>query len=219
MASFAQNLGNLLGGTPSKKRSSSGVAAFQKPFLESLFSGAQGAFDQGQFGQVAGFNPLQQQAQEQQLGFAQGFGQQSQPAQNALQSLLSGQVNMDAFNPIADQLTNRLTRSFNEDVIPGIRRNSLFGSGRQTSRPGIETQQAAQGFQENLGDQLSALFGNALQGAQGAQGQALGLAPGILGLGAIPGDIMSQIGGQQQGMQQAQLNAPFYTAVRRSSKV
>jgi hypothetical protein len=134
--------------------------------------------------------------------------------QGALNQYLSGQVNLDAYNPIANQITQRFGQAFNESVIPGIRRGSLLGAGRPTSRANIATTQAADRFGQGLGESLSSLYLPAYQQAQSNIGTGLGLAGQVGSLGLLPSQIYQDIGGQRQQLQQQSYDSP-YTALSR----
>lgn len=85
---------------------------------------------------------------------------------DTLNDLMSGNVNLDAYDKVADSITSRMSRNFNENIVPNIRRNSLNRSGVPTSRMNIPTQQAASRFSQDLGDTLNSLYLPAYQQAQ-----------------------------------------------------
>lgn len=164
---------------------------------------------------------------------------------NTLNQLMSGNVNLDPYNQMADSITQRMSKSFNENVIPSIRRNSMQASNVPTSRASIPTQQAASQFSQDLGSTLNSLYLPAYQQAQQQMGQGAGLygdamnrslqaattgagllgqgsqlgsnnlynamsfAPQLAEFGMMPSNILNQIGGQQQGLNQQYLNAPW----------
>lgn len=209
---FFGGIKKTLFGGGGKSQSTSGISSFQKPYFKELFSSASGLFSGGKLGQIAGFNPTQIQAQQLGREYATQLPGQIQGAQDALQSLLTGNVNLDPYQAVASSVADQMGQTFQEDIIPGIRRGSLLSAGRPTSRAGITSQKAADSFQRDLGSTLNQLFLPAFTQAQNLRASGLGMAPGIFGAGMMPYNFLNQIGGQQQSQQQAQLNQPFTAA-------
>jgi len=186
----------------------------QIPYLESAFRDANKLYSSGQLGQVAPMNQFQNTANNLALGQAgniaglsgQGYGgisnllnMQAPTAgsatynpSSALNSMLSGNVNFGAYDPIANAITNRMTNAFNQTVVPSIRRNSLAASGLPTSRMGLATGQAGSQFEQNLGDTLGNLYGGAYQDAMNRQAQGVGALQNINALN----ENARQFGGQ-----------------------
>jgi len=228
IGNFAVNplgtLGGNLGGTRDAlfggaggSQSQTGIAGVQLPFLQELFGEASGLFGSGQLGRLAGFNPLQMEAHQMGAETARGLQPQVQGMQQALGSLLSGDVNLDPYQAVASGVADQMGQTFREDIIPGIRRGSLLSSGRATSRPGIASQKAADAFQRDLGSTLNQLFLPAFTQAQDLRGQALGMVPGLFGASMMPANFLGGIGAQQQAQQQAQMQQPFTAAQQFSS--
>jgi hypothetical protein len=85
---------------------------------------------------------------------------------NAMQSLLSGQVN----NPYLDQqsqaMIGSLTRNMNENVMPGLRSEALASGQYGGSRQGIAEGLAASRLNQDLAPALTNLYGTANENAQ-----------------------------------------------------
>ena len=87
----------------------------------------------------------------------------------ALAQSLSGQVDMSAYNPMADAITSRVNRNFNESIMPSIRQGAVANGTLGGSRQGIAEGLAASRMNEDLGSSLSSLYGNAFTQAQNAR--------------------------------------------------
>ena len=87
----------------------------------------------------------------------------------ALSQSLSGQVDMSAYNPMADAITSRVNRNFNESIMPSIRQGAVANGTLGGSRQGIAEGLAASRMNEDLGSSLSSLYGNAFTQAQNAR--------------------------------------------------
>ena len=173
----------------------------QIPYLEQSFRDANRLYSEGSLGQVAPLNAYQNTANQLALGQAGNMaglggaayggisnlmnsnaptaGSATYTPSSALSSMLSGNVNLNAYNPVADAITNRMTNAFNQTVVPSIRRNSLQASGVPTSRMGLQTSQAGNQFSQNLGDTLGNLYGGAYQDAMNRQSQGVGYLGGL----------------------------------------
>lgn len=93
----------------------------------------------------------------------------------ALNKMMSGQVNMDPYNSASGGVADQMTRAFNNNIMPSIRRNSLAMSGVPTSRTGIASQNAADTFEQNLGSILSNMYLPAYQQSQNLMASGAGL--------------------------------------------
>lgn len=87
----------------------------------------------------------------------------------ALSKALSGEVDMSAYNPMADAITSRVNRNFNESILPSIRNGSIANGTLGGSRQGIAEGLAASRMNEDLAGSLSNLYGNAYTQAQSAR--------------------------------------------------
>lgn len=181
------------------------------PFQQSIQE-AQNFYNQGQLGQVAPFSPFQQFAQGGTMGAAQNFAGNVNPMlQGALGFGLQGALDVQN-NPYlqqaisaAQQPTIEAFQRGTQNIGSAAQQAGAYGGARQ----GILESNLSRDFGRALSDQAAQMGSQAYgQGLQ-AFSNTLGQAPGIAGL---PFDILNQVnayGGQQQGQQQAQLNAPL----------
>jgi hypothetical protein len=119
----------------------------QAPFLQDLYSRAQGMAGQGYQG-AAGL----------------------QQAQQALQGLIQPAGGTD---PTLAAYGRQLGQQFQEQILPGIRGEGISAGGLGSSRYGLAQGQAAQGAQRNLQDFGAQTYGQRMDRQLGA-GQALG---------------------------------------------
>lgn len=190
--------------------------AGQKPFLEYGFGQAQDLYNQGPMSYYpnqtyAGFNPLQQQSQSMGADYATG---QLQPfAQSAMQGnqMLAGGGMMDVnSNPwladYAQAATRPIQQNLMEEALPMIRNSAMgagqYGGSRQDLSEGLAVGRAADAMGDVTSNIYSNAYGQNMQGMLGAQA----MAPQLAQMGMMPSNILSGIGGQQQGMEQQGIN-------------
>ena len=95
---------------------------------------------------------------------------------SALKGLLTGNVTNPYLYQQADAIRNNLTRNTMENVMPGIRSESLASGQYGGSRQGIAEGLAASRLNSDIADSLSNMFGNAYENAQQRMyGTAMGL--------------------------------------------
>ena len=189
------------------------IPDWYKPYVEKAAGTAVTAYDQGQLGQVAGWNPIQQQAVAAQImagnqaagnydaaaGGANIVGQIAQQGYNpnitgpseATQGIKNAAIAQaqKAWNPTGDNLAR-------SNAVGGARAELLKGE-----------RDAA------LANQLAGIDYQDFQGRQQASGQAaqqsIQNAAALNQLGQAPADALQQAGGAIQQQQQAQLDAPY----------
>lgn len=98
----------------------------------------------------------------------------------ALSSLLSGRVNTDALDPVADNAMRRMTESFNEQVMPGIRGGAIASGQYGGSRQGVAEGLASKGLSYGISDMIANMYNNAYNTAQQNQ---YGTANNLAGMG------------------------------------
>lgn len=153
----------------------------------------------------AGFTPAQLAGQNKALGAADTLSGQIPGWTSNLNNIMSNPM-----NPFTDQVASGVVRNlgqaFNEQVLPGIRADSIgagqYGGSRQNLAEGL----AAGRFGQSLADELGTLYNNNYQ--QGAQRSlaAMALVPSYAGMYTQPATIYSQVGAEQQGMNQNAIN-------------
>ncbi len=184
----------------------SGPPKIQQPYLK---EGWQGASDWLKAGgtQVAGFDPLQTQGQQMALNTAQNFMPQvTNRAAGTTGFLLNDAAYVSsnpylqdsirgAIRPVAQQLT--------EDILPSIRSGAVdagqYGSSRQGIAEGIAISRANQQALDTAAGMSSQGYNTGLN----AMLQGLAFTPQLMQMGLAPSNVVSGIGAQNQGMQQA----------------
>lgn len=158
---------------------------------------------------IAGFDPMQLQAQESALRAA---GEQQRVAQGAADSARS--FSSDIWNPASNpQLagaitaaTRPITQQLLENTLPSIRGEAVtsgnFGSSRQGVAEGLASGRASQA----VGDTAAKLAQSTYDTNINAQQKALALTPMIQDALMRPAAVQSGVGDVRQGMTQALLN-------------
>lgn len=110
--------------------------------------------------------------------------------------LLSGQVNNPYLDAQADNITKRLNRNLQENVLPGIGQGATMAGQYGGSRQGIAQGKAIGDTQDNLANSLTNMYGSANEAAQNRMSTA---ASNLSGIGAQVG--MANAGFQNQASQ------------------
>lgn len=118
------------------------------------------------------------------------------PTHNAYLSALQGGI-----NPYATQMVqaaqNDLAQEFQRNTLPYISNQAQAAGGFGGSRQGVAQGLAAEGLLESMGDVSANILNSAYDVDRRAQLQALQMAPGMVGLGFIPGNAVANAGNQQ----------------------
>lgn len=160
---------------------------------------------------VAGFDPLQLQAQESALQQAQPGGALANTVGNATlaQNFALGPLLFPETNPALRQATDAairpLTEQFTESVLPQIRGGAIAANQPGGSRQGVAEGIASRGFLRQVGDTSANIQSDAYQQGLDAFIKGLALAPQTAGLQTLPSSILDIIGGQRQGQEQQRL--------------
>lgn len=185
-------------------------AAF--PYIQSF---AQTPLKQWSGPTVAGFEPLQTQAQAGATGVSAPAGMAlGQAGQNAISNILSPQTLNIAQNPTfqgaASSITDLANRNLTQNILPAVSGASTVAGGQYAG--GGTREGLAQG--KAIGDTAIATnsaiqqLANTMYG-QGlaAQGTAAGQVPLMQAAQLFSPEVMSAVGGQQQNLTQQQINA------------
>ena len=168
---------------------------------------------------VAQLTPEQQQAQQMALQFAQGgaqdiYGQLAGAGQAG--AGFWNQANGDpttqpGFQGMVDYLTQQTNQNLNENVLPELRggsvANNMYGGSRGALSAGLAGGRAQQGLTGNIAQMLSQAYDRQNQNALSAMSMAPGLAGAQSQAGLLPSQITSAVGGENQAMDQALINA------------
>jgi hypothetical protein len=114
-----------------------------------------------------------------------------------------------AFQGALDAAIRPQIQTFNETIMPSIRRNALMSGQYGGSRQGIAEGLAARGLTTSIGDIVARMSADQYNQAAGRQLQAAGMAPIFTGMqlqaAERPAQLMTGLGGYRQ-----QLEQPFY---------
>lgn len=80
---------------------------------------------------------------------------------NTLEQMMSGQIDTNVYNQLADAMQGRMTRAFTQDILPNIRDEGILTGAYGGSRQDLANQGAVDIYSQNVGDALSALYGGA----------------------------------------------------------
>jgi hypothetical protein len=166
---------------------------------------------------IAGFNADEIAGQDAARGAAtgqvqnlvnQGAGTQQFLMDPALLSPDSNPFLRQQGQAVADDTIRGLT----EQILPSLRQgstvaNGIFGSGG--SREGIAQGLAVDRTTQNVSQSLADLYGGAYQNGLNTLGQAVNRNAQVAGTSLLPAEILSAVGGQQRGLEQAQLDESF----------
>jgi len=186
--------------------------AEQKPYLETGFKRAEDLYSGGKMTPdyftgptVAGFSPAQEAAQTGALGYLSGPrpGAQQRGAEAAQLNLLSGDVDISRFDPVADAVRAQSMAQLTGNVLPGIRQQITQYQPGGSTRGDIVQANAVSAAQEDITNKIAAAQFEAYKSAQDRQLGALGRYPSIMGAPLQQYDAMSSIGAQQRAMDQA----------------
>jgi len=188
----------------------------QIPYLQKGFAGAEELLKAGapayyQGSTVAGFDPAQQAAQKATLGYAMGprAGLQQRAAEQSLIQGLSGQVDANAYNPLASALRQQVMGKLKGDILPGLREN-LITTGQQggSSRNELVQNKAiANAVQQGLTKPLADMYTNAYNQAQQRAVSSGQLYPTVMGAPLSMYGAMADVGDQRRALSQAGIDA------------
>ena len=94
----------------------------------------------------------------------------------SINKLLSGQINNQYLDPIADSIISKITRNTTENIFPQIRGGAIASNQYGGSREGIAEGLATSRMNQDIAGALAPLYGSAFENAQNRmQGTAEGL--------------------------------------------
>jgi hypothetical protein len=169
---------------------------------------------------VAGFTPAELEAQSSALAAARGnMTTSSTAAMDANNYLMNPALLDPGSNPWlaaqGDAITKTMTDNLLEQVMPALRAGSITAAGINSggnTRRGIAEGQAVGRTQEQIGNSLNTLYGNAYAKGLDTMGAAVGRNNDVLKGLLVPSTVMSGVGAQQREMQQAQNDAAMENA-------
>ena len=187
----------------------------QIPYLTEGFDQAKSIYNQGipdyyPGESIAGFTPAQKAAQQATLGYAMGprAAAQQQAAESSLVQGLSGQIDPNAYNPMANALTQQVMGNLKGNILPGLRQQTTTYQPGGGSRGNLVQNKAIAGaVQQGLTKPMADLYTNAYNQAQQRAVQSGQLYPSIMGAPMSMYGAMADVGAQRQGMRQQQMDA------------
>ena len=187
----------------------------QIPYLTEGFDQAKSIYNQGipdyyPGESIAGFTPAQKAAQQATLGYAMGprAAAQQQAAESSLVQGLSGQIDPNAYNPMASALTQQVMGNLKGNILPGLRQQTTTYQPGGGSRGNLVQNKAIAGaVQQGLTKPMADLYTNAYNQAQQRAVQSGQLYPSIMGAPMSMYGAMADVGAQRQGMRQQQMDA------------
>ena len=164
---------------------------------------------------IAGFTPLQLQAQSDLVnnaaGTAGGLAEQSAAAHGMMldPSFMLDVANNPYIQAIQSSITNNATQNLQEKILPGLRSGATQASGMYSgasTKNALSEGKAVGDTGEAIGDATAKLFFDAYnRGLTGMQ-QAVGQTGAVQAQQLFAPGILDAVGTQQQGMEQALLD-------------
>lgn len=183
--------------------------AILKPVIPEVTKFATNPPTDYQGSRVAPFNQTQLQAQGLLTDAATGS------AQDFTNYLLSNQqrINEIGLNPLSNPALpglleagiRPLTENLTQQVLPNVRSQAVAGGQYGGSRQGIAEGLASQGYFNAAQDVVSRVLGDAYSTGLENATRAQALGPAVLSSTAYPASLLSAVGEQQYGQEQAQL--------------
>lgn len=206
------------GSTKTKSTTTQTMPVNQQRNVDTLLQGALDYFNSGgrnfyEGDLIADFNPNQIAGQGQMINYAQGAGQDFVNA-----ALRGNQFFMDPkniFNPDnipgfkgnVDALTRGYTQNLTENILPHVRAGGTnvgqFGGSAMGIGEALGIARSNKGLTDSLSNLYLGAYGQGLDSFNQAQNRA----PSMFALGAAPGQLVNQVGGQQQEQEQREIQA------------
>ena len=203
--------------TSSTQTTNMALPANQQANVDVLMQGALDWFNQG--GRsfypgdlVADFDPMQKAGQNMLINFAQGVGGDLTGSSIAANKLMMDPKWLDPsqnpyFTSVANDITNRTTQSFLENVLPQIGGGAIAAGQFGGSPQGVGEALASERLNQSLLEAQNQLaLGQQGLGMQAFQ-NAIARAPGLMQLGMVPGQIVSGVGDVRQTQAQNEIKA------------
>lgn len=197
----------------SQSRSSSGIWNEQAPYLQNLYSNAQGLLNNTDpQSLVPGFTGNQLLGQQSALGFANNGGRDLYGQASGAFNFGLNAANLNEnpyFGSALDAAIRPLTEQYRETVLPGIGHSATQAGQPGSSRQGVAEALASRDYLRQVGDTSATMANNAYGQGLNTMLGTLGQAGTVANLGLLPSQIQQDVGSQQYALQQAQARAPF----------
>ena len=189
----------------------------QKPYLESGFKKAGELYDRSRglgpayYGgsTLAGFDPAQQASQRMTMNYAMGARPQAMQrgAEASLMQGLSGQIDPNAYNPMAAALGQKVQGQLTGNILPGIRESLVRYQPGGSSRGDIVQNKAiANAVTSGMTMPLAEMYTAAYNQAQNRAVQSGQMYPSIMAAPLGMAEAVGQVGEARQDMTQQGIN-------------
>jgi hypothetical protein len=163
---------------------------------------------------IAGFTPMEQQAQQQYVTQGAPAAGQLGAQAGASQSMMldPAQLSPDS-NPyisqIADQITGKIGSNLTQNILPNIRAEGIQQGGMYSggsTRQLMSESLASTGAVKEMGDALNNLYFNNYNAGINNISRAIGQNPSAQTQQLFGTDVLSMVGGQERAMEQARMD-------------
>jgi len=188
----------------------------QKDYLKAGFGRAQELYNRNPMGPsyyqgstLAGFDPAQQAQQRMTMNYAMGARPQAMQrgAESSLVQGLSGQIDPNAYNPMAAALGQKVQSQLTGNILPGIRESLVRYQPGGSSRGDIVQNKAiANAVTSGMTMPLAEMYTNAYNQAQNRAVQSGQMYPSIMSAPLGMAEAVGQVGEARQDMTQQGIN-------------
>ena len=188
----------------------------QKDYLKAGFGRAQELYNRNPMGPsyyqgstLAGFDPAQQASQRMTMNYAMGARPQAMQrgAESSLVQGLSGQIDPNAYNPMAAALGQKVQGQLTGNILPGIRESLVRYQPGGSSRGDIVQNKAiANAVTSGMTMPLAEMYTNAYNQAQNRALQSGQLYPSIMAAPLGMAEAVGGVGEARQDMTQQGIN-------------
>lgn len=202
----------------STQTTTSMLPANQQRNVDTLLNGALQYFNSG--GRtffpgelVASFDPLQTAGQDKLVDYVSGSGgnfvNQALDANSFAMdpNQILNPENIPGFQGSVDALSRNYAKNLTENILPYVRSGGTSSGQYGGSATGIGEALSVERSNQALGDTLENMYLGAYGQGLNTFNQALNRAPSLFGLGALPGQIMADVGAERQGQKQREIQA------------
>lgn len=188
---------------------------WQIPYIQDVLTQAQDLYNQGPIQYypdqaVAGINPTLQSGFNNLTGYGADYATQAaNTGMGALGQLVSGAdpLNNPFFYSTLNAITRPITTNYTDVVMPGLDAGALEAGQFGGARQGVAQGAASEAYLQSLGDTTSKFGTEAYQAGLDSLGRAILAAPAVQQMGLVPGNILTQVGAAERGIEQEKINA------------
>ena len=188
----------------------------QKDYLKAGFGRAQELYNRNPMGPayyqgstLAGFDPAQQASQRMTMNYAMGARPQAMQrgAESSLVQGLSGQIDPNAYNPMAAALGQKVQGQLTGNILPGIRESLVrYQPGGSTRGDIVQNKAIANAVTSGMTMPLAEMYTNAYNQAQNRAVQSGQMYPSIMAAPLGMAEAVGEVGAARRGMTQEGIN-------------